>query len=67
MGMALSVSVEQTRHPRGRNRSLDRDATVTAVGHAPGEIDISVLAPCERLTPTPPSPSSQFDLPLAAL
>ena len=26
-----------------------------------------MLAPCERLTPTPPSPSSQFDLPLAAL
>ena len=25
---------------------------VTAVGHAPGEVDISVLAPAERLTPT---------------
>ena len=25
---------------------------VTTVGHAPGEIDISVLAPAERLTPT---------------
>ena len=29
---------------------------VTAVGHAPGEVDISVLAPVERLTLTRPLP-----------
>ena len=29
---------------------------VTTVGHAPGEVDISVLAPSERLTPTRPLP-----------
>ena len=29
---------------------------VTTVGHAPGEIDISVLAPTERLTPARPLP-----------
>ena len=29
---------------------------VTAVGHAPGDVDISVLAPSERLTPTRPLP-----------
>ena len=29
---------------------------VTTVGHASGEVDISVLAPSERLTPTRPLP-----------
>ena len=29
---------------------------VTTVGHAPGEIDISALAPTERLTPARPLP-----------
>ena len=29
---------------------------VTVIGHAPGEVDISVLAPAERLTPTRPLP-----------
>ena len=29
---------------------------VTTVGHAPGDVDISVLAPSERLTPTRPLP-----------
>ena len=29
---------------------------VTTVGHAPGEIDISVFAPFERLTPVRPLP-----------
>ena len=29
---------------------------VTTVGHAPGEVDISVLAPAERLTPSRPLP-----------
>ena len=31
---------------------------VTVIGHAPGEVDISVLAPAERLTPTRPLPLS---------
>ena len=34
---------------------------VATVGHAPGDVDISVLAPSERLTPTRPlPPSCQF-------
>ena len=37
---------------------------VTTVGHAPGDVDISVLAPAERLTPNI-MPSSRLDCPLS--